>query len=92
LKKSIVSSINIISAIILLTHFSNSWSKDIENREFDAKKIDTVQIDAPKGEIKVFGSSSDSKITVEIEKSEFDKKCKITYAEEGSKLKIDISS
>ncbi len=61
-----------------------------ETKEFDASKIKSIEIEAPKGEISIF-AKNDNKIRVVVDKIQFDPKCKLSFTEEGSSLKISIS-
>lgn len=72
-------------SLLMFASFANA-----ETKEYDGKNIKEVKVDAPKGEIEIIGTN-DSKVKVSVDKIHFDPKCKLSYAEEGSILKVDIS-
>lgn len=75
--------------LIIILSFSLNQNIFAETKEFDAKNIKKIEIESPKGEIKVTTSSS-SKIKVDVNKLKFDPKCRMAFTEEGSTLKIII--
>lgn len=68
-----------------------TWSNftNAQVKEYDAKNFKMIQVENPKGEIS-FIAKNNNKVKINVEKIKFDPKCKMTFSEDGTKIKVVI--
>lgn len=74
---------------ISLLHFKLMAQVKLDSKSYDAKNIKKVEINSPKGEVKV-SANENGKVEVSVEKIQFDPKCRMAFSEVGTTLKIVI--
>jgi autotransporter translocation and assembly factor TamB len=69
----------------------STFAAGLEVKEFDLSQIKKIEIKNPKGEVSLTGSKSNKKISVSIEKIQFDSKCKFQTEVTGNLLRVAVT-
>lgn len=79
----------LLSAIVFLFTTSVLAAANLEKFNFESLGVKNLEIDNHKGWIKITGTQ-DPKINIEVEKINFDKKCRLLVKKSGDDIEIDV--